>query len=137
MNVINFITWKTRDFRNWNTFVPVDIYFHNNHYICYGLVRLSLDFLSTKLRHIFDVESHDDILKNDWSKVRSELAFICSKSTTETPEQWVKSFQNLQQRHQNDIVMVSLLIILNRLHQVNASWVAIQISSFVPVLSHK
>ena len=33
----------------------------------------------------------------------SQLAFICSKSATETPEQCVKYVQGQQQRHWNDI----------------------------------
>ena len=47
------------------------------------------------------------------------VAFTCSKLTKETPEQYMKSIQSLQQMHQkdvSDIVLTSLLLTLNRFY---------------------
>ena len=40
-------------------------------------------------------------LNNSLSKELSRLAFICSNSRMETPEQPLKSVQSSQERHQN------------------------------------
>ena len=48
-----------------------------------------------------------------------QCAFTCSKSATETVEQSMKSVQSQEQRHQNNVnnvIVMSLLLILNRFH---------------------
>ena len=62
----------------------------------------------------------------------TQPTFTCSKSTMETLEQYVKSVQTLQERHQNDVndVVVSLLLTFTHcsgvfivdFEQVSASW---------------
>ena len=44
--------------------------------------------------------------------METQAVFTCSKSTMETPEQCVKSVNNKD----NDVVLKSLLLTLNRIH---------------------
>ena len=84
MNVINFITWKTRDFWNWNASISVDIYFHNNHYF---------DMVWLGLPRIFMYQ----ITSYFWSGIsqRHSLKWLVLS--------WHFFVQSQQRKHQNNV----------------------------------
>ena len=43
----------------------------------------------------------------------AQPVFTCSKSTMETPKQYVKSFQSKRQGHQNEVNVVLMYLLLN------------------------
>ena len=83
-------------------------------------VKICYDRLFTGIHNIFGAFQNcfEKTLVKIFSLIKaSQLAFACSKSIIETPEQYVKFVQSLQQTLQNivnDFVLTSSLLTLNR-----------------------